>query len=174
MTRGSYWFLTFGESEVDQVIDYCERSGIKQVMIASGSWCRSVGHYLFNETRYPHGKQGLKAVVDKLHAHGILVGMHCFVSKVSKIDPSDPGAPMTFRNDRQHSRRRLRDQPIAGRTTQAVPGPVVEAEDLEGASRSTQRSPRRRDRAIRGRPVGQPLPAAARSLGNEGFDPQSR
>lgn len=118
VTRGSYWFLTFGESEVDQVVDYCERSGIKQVMIASGSWCRSVGHYLFNETRYPHGKQGLKAVVDKLHAHGILVGMHCFVSKVSKIDPYVTPVPdRRFWKDRQTT---LAADVTADQTTIAV------------------------------------------------------
>ncbi len=86
LARGSYWFLSFGEAEVDTVIELCQQTGFRQVMMGSGSWCRTVGHYTFNETRYPHGLEGLKAVVDKLHAAGILVGMHTFVSKVSKTD----------------------------------------------------------------------------------------
>ena len=86
LVRGSYWFLSFGADEVDRVIDYCHRAGIKQVMMGSGSWCAKVGHYLFN-ARYPNGVEGLKATVDKLHAAGILVGMHTFVSKISKTDP---------------------------------------------------------------------------------------
>jgi hypothetical protein len=87
LPRGSYWFFTFGEADVDRVIALCEQSGLRQVLISSGSWCQSVGHYLFNDSRFPRGKDSLKTVVDKLHAHGILVGMHCFASKVSKADP---------------------------------------------------------------------------------------
>jgi hypothetical protein len=87
LVRGSYWFLGFGEADVDKVIDYCEQAGIRQVMMGFGSWCTSAGHYTFHAGRYPRGIDSLKAVVDKLHAHGILVGMHTFVSKVSKTDP---------------------------------------------------------------------------------------
>lgn len=87
LVRGSYWFLDVTEANVDRVIEYCELAGIKQVMISFGSWCTSAGHYVFNERTYPHGIEGLKAVVDKLHRHGIMVGMHTFVSKVSKTDP---------------------------------------------------------------------------------------
>lgn len=87
LARGSYWFLTFGEADVDKVIEYCEKTGFRQVMMGFGSWCTSAGHYPFNEERYPGGIAGLKAAVDKLHDHGILVGMHTFVSKVSKRDP---------------------------------------------------------------------------------------
>ncbi|MDZ7618654.1 MAG: hypothetical protein U1E05_16750, partial [Patescibacteria group bacterium] len=87
LVRGSYWFVSFGEDEVDRVIEYCERSGIRQVMLSSGAWCASPGHYLFHEGRYPNGQAGLKATVAKLHEHGILVGMHTFASKISKRDP---------------------------------------------------------------------------------------
>lgn len=87
LVRVSYWFMSFGEAEVDRVIEYCERAGIRQVMLSSGAWCTSPGHYLFNETRYPKGRESLKAVVDRLHEHDILVGMHTFVSKIAKRDP---------------------------------------------------------------------------------------
>ena len=86
--RGSYWFLSCGEDDVDRVIEYCQQSGIRQVMLAFDSWCISAGHYVFNLGRYPHGQAGLKAVVEKLHAHNILVGMHTFVSKISKRTPT--------------------------------------------------------------------------------------
>lgn len=87
MARGSYWFLSFAENEVDQVIQYCHKTGFHQVMIDSGAWCRSSGHYLFNTSRYHDGIESLKRTVNRLHDEGILVGMHCFASKVSKIDP---------------------------------------------------------------------------------------
>jgi len=84
--RQSYWFLDFGEQEVDKVIDYCRRSGLRQVMLSSGAWCAQVGHYTLNHRRYPDGVQSLRRAVAKLHAAGILVGMHTFASKVSKTD----------------------------------------------------------------------------------------
>ncbi len=85
LVRGSYWFLGFGPKDVDTVIDYCHRAGIGQVMMSSGAWCTRVGHYVFREG-WPNGREDLKAAVDRLHDAGILVGMHCFVSKVSKTD----------------------------------------------------------------------------------------
>jgi hypothetical protein len=87
LARQSYWFMNFGEAEVDLMIDYCNQSGIRQVMLMSSAWCKSPGHYLFNETKYPAGIESLKRTVEKLHAEKILVGMHCFASKVAKIDP---------------------------------------------------------------------------------------
>ncbi|MFH1921535.1 MAG: hypothetical protein ABIP48_16850 [Planctomycetota bacterium] len=86
IARQSYWFLGFSESEVDRVIDYCRRTGIRQVMLDSGSWCTSVGHFTFNESRYADGIESLRRTVARLHEHGILVGMHTFASKVSKRD----------------------------------------------------------------------------------------
>ncbi len=87
LARGSYWFLTFAERDVDRVIDYCQRTGIRQVMMNSSSWCASVGHFSFNQKQYPEGLESLRRTVARLHEHGILVGMHTFASKVSKHDP---------------------------------------------------------------------------------------
>jgi hypothetical protein len=86
IARQSYWFLGFGEKEVDKVIDYCHRAGLRQVMMSSGAWCVHVGHYTFNKQQYPDGIESLRRTVAKLHAAGILVGMHTFASKVSKTD----------------------------------------------------------------------------------------
>ncbi len=87
MARQSYWFLSFSEKDVDRVIDYCRRTGFRQVMLNSGAWCTSVGHFTFNRQRYPDGIESLRRTVARLHEHGILVGMHTFASKVSKHDP---------------------------------------------------------------------------------------
>ena len=86
LARGSYWFMTLGAQDADRVIEYCEKTGFRQVMMGFGSWCTSAGHYPFNESRFPGGKEQLKEFVGKLHEHGILVGMHTFVSKVAKRD----------------------------------------------------------------------------------------
>ena len=87
LARQSYWFLGFGEKDADRVIDYCRKTGIRQVMLNSGSWCASVGHFTFRRDTYPDGMESLRRTVARLHHNGILVGMHTFASKVSKTDP---------------------------------------------------------------------------------------
>lgn len=87
LARQSYWFLSFGEKDVDRVIELCRQTGFKQVMLSSGAWCISPGHYLLNTYYYPDGIAGLRRMIDRLHEHGILVGAHTFASKVSKRDP---------------------------------------------------------------------------------------
>ncbi|MEW6354984.1 MAG: hypothetical protein AB1696_01545 [Planctomycetota bacterium] len=87
ITKGSYWFMSFGEKDVDKVIDYCNRTGIKQVMLSFGAWSTAAGHYPINLANFPNGRESLKAMIDKLHANGILVGAHTFASKVKKTDP---------------------------------------------------------------------------------------
>ncbi len=86
IARQSYWFLSFAEDEVDRVVDYCRRAGFRQVMLSSGAWCKTVGHFTFHESRYPDGVESLRRTVARLHENGILVGMHTFASKVSKTD----------------------------------------------------------------------------------------
>ena len=87
IARQSYWFLGFGEKDVDTVIDYCRKTGFRQVMLSSGAWCASVGHFTFKTSLYPDGIESLRRTVARLHEHGILVGMHTFASKISKTDP---------------------------------------------------------------------------------------
>ncbi|MBC8870857.1 MAG: hypothetical protein H8E44_15645 [Planctomycetes bacterium] len=87
IARQSYWFLSFGEKDVDTVIEYCRKAGFRQVMLSSNAWCASVGHFTFRENAYPDGIESLRRTVAKLHENGILVGMHTFASKISKMDP---------------------------------------------------------------------------------------
>ena len=84
--KQSYWFMALAESDADKMVEYCHKTGFRQVMLGFGSWGAAVGHYTFRTANYPDGKESLKRFVDKLHAAGILVGMHTFASKVSKRD----------------------------------------------------------------------------------------
>jgi hypothetical protein len=86
LARQSYWFLSFGEQDVDRLIDYCRRTGFRQVMLNSWSWCASPGHYTLNTSLYPDGLDSLRRTVARLHQEGILVGMHCYASKIAKTD----------------------------------------------------------------------------------------
>lgn len=87
MARGSYWFLSFGEKDVERVIELCRKTDFQQVFISFSSWSTSPGHYPINRAMYPDGLESLRRTVARLHEHGILVGMHTFASKVSKRDP---------------------------------------------------------------------------------------
>lgn len=87
IARQSYWFLNFGEKDVDTVVEYCRKAGFRQVMLSSNAWCASVGHFTFRQNAYPDGIESLRRAVAKFHENDILVGMHTFASKVSKIDP---------------------------------------------------------------------------------------
>jgi hypothetical protein len=84
--RQPYWFLTFGEKDVDRVIECCRRSGINQVFVDSSAWCLGPGHYDINTGEYPDGIESLRHSVARLHKAGILVGMHCYASKIAKND----------------------------------------------------------------------------------------
>jgi len=86
MVRNSYWFLAFGEKDVDRVIRLCHRSGFRQVLLSFGAWSTSAGHYPINRRNFPDGLDSLRRTIRRLHDAGILVGMHTFASKVSKRD----------------------------------------------------------------------------------------
>ena len=86
LVRGSYFFLSAGLEDVDRVVALCKASGIRQVMLNSGAWCASPGHYTINTRMFPRGIEDLTFFVARLKAAGITAGMHAFGSKVSKRD----------------------------------------------------------------------------------------
>jgi len=81
------YFLCGGLSEanVEQWIKYAKLAGSRYLMITG--WMKTFGHYLINERNYPHGFEGLKATVAKIHAAGLKAGMHCMTGSISKHDP---------------------------------------------------------------------------------------
>ncbi len=100
--RESYWFLSFGEKDVDRVIALCRQSGFRQVMLGFGAWSTSAGHYPINRRNFPDGLPSLQRTIRRLHAAGILVGMHTFASKVAKRDRYVTPVPdKRFWKDRQ-------------------------------------------------------------------------
>jgi hypothetical protein len=86
LVRGSYYFMGFGEKDIDTLIATCRQAGFRQVLLPSGAWCSSVGHYLINERNFPGGIESLQRSIARLHRAEILVGMHCFASKIGKRD----------------------------------------------------------------------------------------
>jgi len=84
-TRGSYLFATVSESNVDWWIDEAKRGGFTHIHF--GTWEKSLGHYEPNPALFPHGLDGVKAVVSKIHQAGLKVGMHTLTGCIAPNDP---------------------------------------------------------------------------------------
>jgi hypothetical protein len=85
--RESYLFIVgVSESDANRIIELCNRTNIYQFMHSFSSWSSRAGHYLYNLTRFPRGADSLRDFSAALGAEGIGVGIHTFVSKVSKYD----------------------------------------------------------------------------------------
>jgi hypothetical protein len=85
--RTSYLFTDLTEANVDETIRYAKLGGFRYILVYSGTWSASLGSYPINTRNFPHGEEGLKAVIDKCHAAGLKVGMHMLTSFVGKNDP---------------------------------------------------------------------------------------
>jgi hypothetical protein len=85
--RTSYLFTDLTEANADETIRYAKLGGFRYILVYSGTWSASLGSYPINTRNFPHGEEGLKAVIDKCHAAGLKVGMHMFTSFVGKNDP---------------------------------------------------------------------------------------
>ncbi len=83
--RGSYVFARVSEQNVRQWIELARRGGIQTVHMSG--WEHSLGHYEPNRQLFPRGLEGIKAVVDQLHAAGLKVGIHTLTGCISPHDP---------------------------------------------------------------------------------------
>jgi hypothetical protein len=78
---GSYLFGTPTEQTVDAWIDLCRQLGFSQIDFCG---CLNYGDYQPFAQMYPNGRQSVKAVTDRLHAAGILAGLHTMSFSISK------------------------------------------------------------------------------------------
>jgi hypothetical protein len=92
--RKSYWFFTrMSEDDANEAIQYCNNAGIDQMIISFSIWSSQAGHYDWNLSYWPDGKQSMIRFVDAMNANDINVGLHTFVSKVDKTDDYVSGTP---------------------------------------------------------------------------------
>lgn len=103
INRASYLFAAPTEQNVDGVIRAVKSLGFNQVEIHGGRGTYRFGDCLPNPQLYPRGVDSLKAVIDRLHAADIYVGMHPYAFFIDKATPwvtpvPDPGlaADATF------------------------------------------------------------------------------
>lgn len=86
--RGSYMFnfSDLTEQTVDEWIKLAKNLGITQIDFHGGGSFR-FGDCRPNPDLYPRGKDSFKAVIDKLHAAGILAGQHTYAFFIDKNCP---------------------------------------------------------------------------------------
>lgn len=83
--RSSYVFATVSEANVDDWVALAKKAGLTQIHLIG--WEKSLGTYQPRLDLYPHGIDGLKQVVDKIHAAGLRAGMHTLTGGISRDDP---------------------------------------------------------------------------------------
>lgn len=84
-TQGSYVFATVSEQNADDWIALAKRGGIAQIHMIG--WEQTLGHYEPRKDLFPNGIEGLKQVVEKIHAAGLKAGMHTLTGCISPSDP---------------------------------------------------------------------------------------
>ena len=82
---GSYLFAgrNVTEENVDEMIELADRLGLNQLNmhpVRYGDWKPDAKYY-------PEGRKGLKRVIDRIHAAGMLAGVHTYSEFISKSCP---------------------------------------------------------------------------------------
>lgn len=82
--KGSYLFSCPSEADIDQWIAMAKQMGVTHLHLCG--WWRSLGHYDPQPGLFPHGREGMKSVVAKIHAAGLKAGVHCLTGAIDKGD----------------------------------------------------------------------------------------
>ncbi len=81
----AYIIYNFDEKTIDDAIDYTEKAGLKY-LYHPGPF-KNWGHFELDNTKFPHGWDGLKMCVDKAEKAGIHVGLHTLSNFITTNDP---------------------------------------------------------------------------------------
>lgn len=83
--RRSYLFGTVIPRTTDCWIDLAERGGFS-ILHFTQDWAECLGHYAVRREFYPNGASDMKSCVDRIHAAGILSGIHTLTACISPKD----------------------------------------------------------------------------------------
>jgi len=86
--RRSYLFVTdISEDNVDTIIEYAKLGHFGLILFLKDAFLETHGHFVVRRSNFPHGREGLKQAVDKIHAAGLGAGVHVFGPSISPNDP---------------------------------------------------------------------------------------
>lgn len=86
--KRSYFFVhDLSEANVDEVVAWGKRGRFAYIQVLEDAWSHGGGSFAINEKNFPHGRDGLKATVAKLHAAGFKVGLHFLAAGMRGTDP---------------------------------------------------------------------------------------
>ena len=77
LVRGSSFILSAGLGDTDNVIQFCNKAGIRQVLLNSDALWSDAERCTLNVRNFPNGITDLGAFVARLKAAGITTGMQC-------------------------------------------------------------------------------------------------
>jgi hypothetical protein len=80
----AYMIMGFNEKNIDRAIDYTKQAGLRY-LYHDGPF-KTWGNFELNDG-FPNGREGLKKIVDKAEAQGIIVGAHTLSNFITTNDP---------------------------------------------------------------------------------------
>jgi len=85
--KRSYLFIQdLSEENCDRVIRAAQTMNAGMIMVLE-SWCDAVsGHFPISPRLFPHGLDGLRRTVDRIHAAGMKAGLHYLAAGISAND----------------------------------------------------------------------------------------
>ena len=85
--KRSYLFINgMSVDDTDLVIDFATKCGFSTIMIGSGTWTDSEGHFPINTRFFPRGIEDLKVTADRFKQAGFRVGLHFLAAAVHPND----------------------------------------------------------------------------------------
>jgi len=88
--RDSYLFAYISEQNVDDWIALAKSGGFRTLLLSE---IGPYGHYDPHPKEFPHGLDGVRQVVGKIHSAGLLAGWHMLSFIIQKDDPWASPAP---------------------------------------------------------------------------------
>ncbi|MFC1715390.1 hypothetical protein ACFL6S_17105 [Candidatus Poribacteria bacterium] len=83
--RLSYLIAGFGEDNVDEILEYAQKAGLKYIY--HGGPFQNWGHSCLSSGPFPDGDESLKRCVEKATEVGIRVGVHTLSNFITTNDP---------------------------------------------------------------------------------------
>ncbi len=84
--KKSYLFVDFTEENIERAIALAQAGGFGQILNYRSVWAISSGKYEVNRKNFPHGLEGLKGVMHRIHEAGLKGGVHMMSGGISKND----------------------------------------------------------------------------------------